>query len=341
MIKVIRGKREWGNLLAVLGKYDFYHTYDYHKLSCKHKERAILISYTQGDVAIAMPLVIRPIPGSDYFDATSVYGYAGPLGKNVMEGFDFSTFYTSLSNFLKEERIVSVFSSLNPYIPHQERILGNLGDIVDLGNIVNVDLTEEVHAQRNNFSRTTKRYLNRSKRLCYTRVGNSSADVLKFIELYYDNMRRVNATDYYFFPKSYFYDLIRGSGYKTEIIFAELKETGEIISAAIMIKTNKRIIQYHLSGTAKCYLHLSPLRLLIDETRTKGTKEGYKFFNLGGGLGSREDSLFHFKSSISKDIKKFKVWKYIVDKTVYDQLSEKNPKLAQKEKTDFFPQYRY
>jgi len=72
----------------------------------------------------------------------------------------------------------------------------------------------------------------------------------------------------------------------------------------MMVKTNN-IIQYHISGTKNDHLNLSPIRLLIDEMRLRGTAENYRYFNLGGGLGNNEDELFRFKSSFSlKNIKK-------------------------------------
>jgi lipid II:glycine glycyltransferase (peptidoglycan interpeptide bridge formation enzyme) len=154
-------------------------------------------------------------------------------------------------------------------------------------------------------------------------------------------MDRVNAADMYYFDENYFLNFIDNNEYKTDIIFALLKDTHKIISAAMMIKTNNKIIQYHISGTLNDYLNLTPIRLLIDEMRIIGTREGYKYFNLGGGLGSQEDSLFQFKASFSKDFKKFKVWKYIVNEQIYEQLCNNNTYLSNNENITYFPLYRY
>jgi len=58
--------------------------------------------------------------------------------------------------------------------------------------------------------------------------------------------------------------------------------------------------------------------------------------NLGGGLGSREDSLLRFKMSFSKKTKKFSVWQCIANKEVYDELSAS----SKSEDAEFFPKYR-
>ena len=105
----------------------------------------------------------------------------------------------------------------------------------------------------------------------------------------------------------------------------------------MMVKT-KNIIQYHISGTRNDYLNASPIRLLIDEMRLKGTKEGFRYFNLGGGLGNQEDELFRFKSSFSKDFKPFKVWKHIANESVYEKLVQKNN--VKNIDSNFFPLYR-
>ena len=151
-------------------------------------------------------------------------------------------------------------------------------------------------------------------------------------------MDRVNARDKYYFNEAYFYNFVNSSNYKTEILMATSKETGEVAAAALMV-TCKHIVQYHLSGTKEAFLHLSPIRFIIDEMRMKATQEHYRYFNLGGGLGSNEDELFNFKASFSKDFKPFKVWKYVVNTQVYNDLV-KQFNIAAQVNNDFFPLYR-
>jgi hypothetical protein len=82
---------------------------------------------------------------------------------------------------------------------------------------------------------------------------------------------------------------------------------------------------------------MAPANAFLDEMRIMATQEGYKVFNLGGGLGSKEDSLFDFKASFSKDRRDFRVWKYVVDDVIYASLSLKN---NVKPNCEFFPRYR-
>ncbi len=336
-IEIIDEKKEWQDLLKKVQYYDFYHTYDYHQLSKSSSEKPILIKYEENGNIVGLPLMLRKVFDTEYFDATSVYGYAGPVHNDINAAFDNTDFANQLKNFFIENKIVSVFSRLNPFINYQEIIFKGLGNLVELGKVVNIDLTKDPDTQRAAFSKTTKRYINKARKLCSVRSFESKEDILTFIDLYYENMDRVNARDNYYFTQDYVDKFMNSNDFDADLLLAIHNESGDIISAAIMVKTNN-IIQYHISGTRNDYLYLTPIRLLIDEMRLKGVAQNGKFFNLGGGLGGNEDSLFRFKSSFSKVFREFKVWKYIVDQQVYDTLADRFGKAN--DDTDFFPKYR-
>jgi lipid II:glycine glycyltransferase (peptidoglycan interpeptide bridge formation enzyme) len=92
------------------------------------------------------------------------------------------------------------------------------------------------------------------------------------------------------------------------------------------------------------HLKLNPIKMLIDEMRIRARREGYTYFNLGGGVANMEDSLFRFKQGFSKDIRPFNVWRYIVNREVYDELVQRKAAvhcaMSPKPCNDFFPCYR-
>ena len=69
MLNIITEKNDWEKVLEQLGVYDFYHTYDYHHLSKNDGEKPVLLVYTKDNLTIALPLLIRQINNTDYFDA--------------------------------------------------------------------------------------------------------------------------------------------------------------------------------------------------------------------------------------------------------------------------------
>ena len=336
-INIIVEKQDWVNALNNVDSYDFYHTYDYHHLSKTESENPILLEYIEDDKIIIIPFLLRKIFETSYFDLTSVYGYSGPLVKNIDAAFDNSKFLKELRLFFEQQHIIAVFSRLHPFFDEQDFVLSNLGQIQQLGKVVNIDLTKDTTEQRQEFSKTTKRYLNKTRKVCFVKKEVTDRTIEVFKDLYYENMDRVKAEKSYYFSKDYIVEFLNSKDFDAEILFAVLEETNEIISGAIMVKTNN-IVQYHISGTRDKYLHLTPIRILIDEMRIMATEQKYTFFNLGGGLGSAEDSLFTFKASFSKDFKVFEVWKHIINPNVYNNLVNEYADMNVNQ--NYFPLYR-
>ena len=332
MIEIITQKKEWKNTLIELESYDFYHTFDYHNLSKKENEKPLLLVYSQGDLRIAIPFLKREISGTPYFDFTSVYGYAGPIYKNVPKDYDNTTFRNELRNYLVDNKIISVFSRLNPYLGLQPLILKNLGETPISGKVVNIDLTKSIEEQRTQYGKSTKNRTNKCRRIATVKEVTSREDLETYIDIYYENMDRLSALDSYYFSKEYFFDFLECEDFKTRVLLVIENETGKAMAGAMFVES-KSIVQFHLSGTRTEFLNWAPANLFLDEMRLLATEEGYKIFNLGGGLGGQEDSLFNFKASFSKDHRDFRLWRYIVDQKVYETLSKGN-------EGSYFPLYR-
>ncbi|MFI1743918.1 peptidoglycan bridge formation glycyltransferase FemA/FemB family protein [Thalassobellus sediminis] len=334
----IRNKIEWTACINKCDSFDFYHTYDYHELSKSDKETPLLLEYTEEDIIIVIPLLVRDIAGTNYRDATSVYGYAGPITKNLPYSFDNSNFKKYILTYFKKNNFVSIFSRLNPFIPGQCRTIINIGTIYNQGKVVNIKINEDVETQRQLFQRRLKTHINKAKRHCSIKKATTDEDLNTFIDIYHENMDRVNAKKTYYFSNSYFKKIVASDAFETIILLATDNNTGTVIAGCQFIITNG-IVQYHLSGTKNDFLHFMPTKLLIDEMRIRATKEGFKFFNLGGGLGGNDnDSLFNFKSSFSKDFKDFNLWKLVTNQKVYNELIiKKDVKIN----SNYFPLYRY
>jgi len=334
-MELISTKNEWETALSQLDSYDFYHTFDYHQISKNNDEIPTLLVYRQEQMIVAIPILIRKIFDTPYYDATSVYGYAGPLSSNIDNSFNNQEFSNALLEFFNEQKIISVFSRLNPYIQFQDIVLKDIGQVNAIGNVVNIDLTKDLDAQRSAYRRDTRSRVNKARRLCHIKQAETKEDILAFIDIYIETMKKLNANESYFFDKEYFFNFLECDGFETEILLAIDNESNEIAAGSMFVKTND-IIQYHLSGTNSDFMKIAPSRLLLDEMRVQGTNEGYTYFNLGGGYQSKEDALFNFKSSFSDDIHSFKIWTLIVNEAVYNNLTA-NHGIGE---TAFFPAYR-
>ena len=335
---IITTKKDWDNTLKHIDAFDFYHTYDYHHIALKSYQTPTLLKYSQENFTIALPLLVQKIEGTSYYDATSVYGYAGPISTNLPNNFDNTEFIERLKRYFEKYHIIAVFSRFNPYINNQKSILNNYGSLIQQGSVVNIDLTLSIDLQRQNYQSRLKNHVNKSRRNCDIKKATTKEDIQEFIAIYYENMKRVEAEESYFFDENYFLEILNSTGFKSEILLAIDKQTKQIIAGSMFVTTNN-IVQYHLSGCKNNFLHLMPIKLLIDEMRLIATQRKLQFLNLGGGLGSNNsDTLFGFKSSFSKDFKDFYLWKLVVDKIAYDGLAQNN---NVKEDISYFPKYRF
>src|SRR5690606_18482337 len=113
----INEKELWNKYIQQAAVYDFYHTWYYHSL--EKNGTPFLFVYHHGNDFIALPLIKRAIEGTDYFDCTSVYGYAGPVANKLfteLQEASVAGFKQALSDYLQSENIISVFSRLHPLI---------------------------------------------------------------------------------------------------------------------------------------------------------------------------------------------------------------------------------
>ncbi|MGK0254559.1 MAG: lipid II:glycine glycyltransferase (peptidoglycan interpeptide bridge formation enzyme) [Mariniflexile sp.] len=337
-LEIITSQDKWNGLLKEIDNLDFYHTFDYHIVEKTDSQTPILIKYTENNIVIALPLLIRKISNTEYYDATSVYGYAGPISKGIDMSFDNALFTKKLIDYFIKNKIVSVFSRLNPYINYQKNILINCGEIVDQGKIVFIDLRLREVDQIKKYQKRLKTYINKARKKCFISKAESKEDIKEFIAIYYENMERVNAARHYFFSNEYFKGIMESNDFEAEIYLAKDSNSGNTMAGCVFVTINN-IVHYHLSGCKEEYLDVAPVKLLIDNMRLVSSKKELHYFNLGGGLGAnQEDSLFRFKSSFSKDFRGFNLWKLIVNEDIYNHLVEIN-KVT--DETDYFPKYRF
>jgi hypothetical protein len=329
---------KWSQVVSKCKTYDFHHTRCYHQLE-NDSHTALLCVASYFEDCIALPIVIREIPGTDLFDCTSVYGYCGPIATkefNELSDKLIRFFKENLIDFFKSQNIISAFSRLNPLI-ETDNAFQDFGILKDINRTIAIDLRLSLEDQRKQYSKSNKPQISKLRRTGFEIVeAETNKEIDAFVTIYLETMDRVGAANAYFFDSDYFYDFLNNSCFKTKLLI--VKKEGEIVAGGIFSITNK-IMQYHLSGTTEKYLRVTPMKLILDEARIIGSALGLDFLHLGGGVGgSDEDSLFAFKSSFSNYSCQYKIWQLIVDKEKYNDLVEK---LNVPSDEKFFPLYRY
>jgi len=330
-------KNEWIKYVNRAAEYDFYHTWHYHTLA--KEGEAILYIYTEEENFIAIPLLKRAIPNSNYFDLHSVYGFTGPISNipynEIREDFieNFKGFFLE---FLKKENFVSIFSRLHPFF-NQPKIIEKFGGLFDNGKTVAIDLQQPLEMQLKKFRACSLKAIRNCRNLGFElREQKTQQEIAAFAAIYQENMKRINAHDFYLFDEQYFTRLIQTDQYNCKLLL--IYNGDEIVSGSVTMFT-KGIIQAYLMGTKTTYLCNSPAKFLVNEICLLGRSLGMKYFNLGGGLGFKEDSLYDWKRGFSDLILDYKSWRYIVDPAKYNSMVLKSGN-QNNYSIDFFPLYR-
>ena len=147
-------------------------------------------------------------------------------------------------------------------------------------------------------------------------------------------MARVGASRSHLFGHKFFQEMSKQSQFGFRIIFVYYNNV--IIGACIFIWLGK-IGHYFLSGSRLGYEKHIPGKVLVYKCNQIAKALDLDILSLGGGLGGKDDNLSQFKRGFSKTYKKYTVEKIILQKNLYDTLSENS--LLDTE-TPFFPSYR-
>lgn len=337
-IITIRDRMEWISYVHSSAEFDCYHTWHYNSLD-KNGD-PILFVYQQKDDFIAVPLVARPVPGTKYFDFTSVYGFSGPISNKKMNELDdqlIEGFKSAFVAYLSEGNYISVFLRLNPFFK-QDTLLETFGGVHDNGRTVVLDLSLSIEEQRKNYSAAVRTAVKKARDRGFIVKEEKGPEALSlFISIYTETMQRVDASEYYLFSQEYFQQLLDSDEYDTRILIVY---DGDEAIASTMIMFTNGIIQAHLVGTRREYLKYSPTKFMVDEITLMGRALDMRYLNLGGGLGFKEDSLLGWKLSFTHNTLDFKSWRYIANPTVYQHLIDEKG-IDKDAEIDFFPLYRY
>ena len=291
---------EWDRLVTAL-PHDFYHLASYHRLAEEAGEgSAQLVVFEDEGRTLLLPVLLRrvaEVPGlerSSLTDVTSVYGYAGPLFQSeTCQGKTAARFRAALNEYFDSLSACCVFSRLHPLLD-QTDLLGKLGTVQEVGPTVSIDLDTAEERQWSDVRRGHKYDLNRLRRAGYVCLHDASLEHLdEFVTLYSATMRRVGANEYYMFDLRYFRRLFSLEGVRFNL-FVTLIEG--VVACGGLFSLCGGIVQYHLSGTREEFSKAAPTKLMLNEVRKWAAAQGARIFHLGGGVGSREDSLFEFKS---------------------------------------------
>ena len=331
----------WHQKLSLFPKSDVYYYPEYADAFRVNGDGEPICIFYEKDGFRALNVVMkRPVPNphnnedlNQYCDFVTPYGYGGfLLSDNDPEAL--AGFVKAYEKYCKEEQVVAEFVRFHPVINNAHDV-DSLYQVIDLGHTVCMDTSSEEVIFKNITSKNRNMIRKAEKNGVEIRTGNSKELYLKFEEIYNETMRKVDADAYYFFKED-FYDSIREQLKDNSTIFYAVKED-EIIAMSIIL-FSEGAMHYHLSASKREYQTYAPTNLILYKAACWGAQNGMRTFHLGGGLGSREDHLYHFKKEFNRgEDTQFSIGKKVFIQDVYDKLCEV---VEADPDATFFPRYR-
>lgn len=333
----------WAELLG-RADHDFYHLPCYQTLSAAPGDEPLAFHAGAGEHRLLLPFHRRSVPealcgGRPLFDISSPYGYPGPIWTRGAPAEFIAEALASFSETLRAEAVVSAFVRLHTLL-NDPALCAGVGVLVDHGPSVFIDLTlseEDLLAQTR---RGHKRDLAVLERRGYQIAMDDWSRFDDFLTCYYDSMRRLGASSFYFFTRDYFDRLRACLGDRIHLCLVHLD--GDIACAGLVTEMDG-LCQYHLSATANPHFQDHPSKLMLHRLRFWLKARGNRIWHIGGGLGALRDTLHLFKIGFSPLTAEFHTWRIVPDQALFAELIARWSALTGRDPVDeesFFPPYR-
>jgi ribosomal protein S18 acetylase RimI-like enzyme len=337
---------------------DVYHTAGYHSYSQGSGEGvAHLIVAGDRRRGLVWPYLLRQVSdvanlaGSNATDVTSVYGYSGPLAWGCLPGDPFlEEAWSEVLAVWQGQGVVSAFTRFHPLLGNASLIAGFRGPCDDadhaepvaaIGRTVSIDLTVAEETARAGYSASLRRQIRNYRNAGLTTSYDETwKDIATFTQFYHETMSRNRAADYYFFDSDDFRRLRSALNGKLHLMVTRM---GDVVGAAGLFTEFDGIVQEHLVATNKALAHISPYKVLVDDTYVWAKQRGNTVFHLGGGRGADVDSIFEFKRRFSQRLHPFFTGRWTLDEQVCRDLAEaRTSAIAGDGVLDpgYFPRYR-
>ena len=319
------GDRErWAAALARVGCRDPYYLAAYHDAYGYDGGQSLLYVAESGGETLIHPFRLHSItqigfmkPKPGLHDIESVYGYAGPLATSDDPAF-LAEAWAGFDLWQAERQVVSEFCRFHPLL-RSERFAHPRMTVLHDRDVVTLDLSrgaEALWAEYPSIQRNCVRKAQAGGLICRRLDYTEGAEAFRGV--YLSTMRDLGATGFYDFSPAYWQALER-LGDALAVLAVE--KDGTIIAAGLFLLGGD-VAHYHLSGSLPEHRALCPNNLMLHEAALWAMERGAGEMLLGGGRTTRrDDSLFKFKHSISRQVTPFFIGKRICAPDAYARLS--------------------
>ena len=322
---------------------DLYFREEYVRLYETDKEKAYCFVYQDGDSIMLFPFLRREFQfkGNTYYDFETAYGYGGPISNDHSDTF-MTAALEAMSEKALSENFVCGFVRFHPLLENWD-YFEKVGRLIMDRKTIAIDLSDGIESTWMNEIHTKNRNVIKKgeKSGLEFIVDEDFAYLTEFEDLYNSTMDKLEADGFYYFDPSY-YDQLKNT---IQNRFLGIVKHEEKVVAGAIFFYQLPYGHYHLAGSDKSALKLSPNNYLLWAAAKELTRRGVKHFHLGGGTdGSEENSLYQYKRKFSKHEYQFALGKMIFNPSLYEDIcvewAAANPEKADKMK-NILLKYKY
>lgn len=243
---------------------------------------------------ILRPLTIEPWAGilGDMCDLVTPYGYGGPFvyGQPVADNFwdEFDIWCTC-------NRVICSFMRLSLF---EEQLLPIRGHVEEKAMNIVRRLNLDAGAVWMDYEHKVRKNVQKARRAGLIVERDEKGDRLDaFHEVYYSTMQRRQASEQYYFPKTFFESIIHEL--EGQFSFFHVWQDQKLVSTELVLVSAEHIYSF-LGGTIEEAYNMRPNDLLKHEVIEWGILQGKKTFVLGGGY-ENGDGIFRYKKAFSPE----------------------------------------
>ncbi|GAA0569559.1 GNAT family N-acetyltransferase [Rhizomicrobium electricum] len=281
--------------------------------------------FERGGSRLLQAFHLGAIPGTDYYDVQSPYGYGGPLTNDHSAGF-LEAAWASWCRYCAEARVVCEFIRFHPMLENWRDYGGTTEFDRDT---VYIDLRQpDLLAS---YTRGARARARKAERNVYSVTWLDADEALRvFPVVYHAAMEEIGADESYFFPQKYFEQLLAMAQMKCAVC---RDPNGQIVASSLFL-VGPKLMEYHLAGATPQGRTQGAPTAILHTAATFGQAAGCSSLYLGGGTSrDPDDKLLLFKASFSAQRRAYHIGRHIHLAAAYDDL-----KSAFRDQYDRFPQ---
>jgi hypothetical protein len=278
----------------------------------------VFLCYQAGERCWLHGVHVTEVPGVPMRDASSPYGYGGPLSSSDDPQFVAAAWEAYLA-WMRAHDVVVEYIRFHPAIGN-DRYYG--GHVVDSRPVVWVDLRQGNPAD--GYSARLRQGLKKAEAAGLEYREAALASVLgEFGAFYRAGMREIGADGFYLFSDAYFGQLAVGSLARVGIC---CRSEGEWLAAALFLDGHA-IREYHLAAGSPAGRKLGAASFVLHEGGMSARASGCASLYLGGGSDALPDNpLLFFKSGFSPHRLTYRTGWTVFDHSRYDELEQRFPR---------------